>query len=91
MCIRDSVWGPVLALDEVATDPQAAAIDMFPVIEHETLGEYPSVRIPMRFADADVGPRGPAPEIGQHTQEILQDIGMSTQEIQLLLEQDAIG
>lgn len=85
------VWGPVLALDEVATDPQAAAIDMFPVIEHETLGEYPSVRIPMRFADADVGPRGPAPEIGQHTQEILQDIGMSTQEIQLLLEQDAIG
>lgn len=84
------VWGPVLALDEVAVDPQAAAIDMFPEIKHATLGAYPSVRIPMRFADAEVGPQGPAPEIGQHTQEILRDSGMSTEEIRLLRDADAI-
>jgi len=84
------VWGPVLALHEVAVDPQAAAIGMFPDIKHESRGAYASVRIPMRFADAEVGPQGPAPEIGQHTQEILRDSGMSTEEIRLLRDADAI-
>ena len=38
------------------------AIDMFPTIEHQRLGAYRSVRIPFRMRDADVRPRGPAPD-----------------------------
>ena len=84
------IWGPVLSLDEVAVDPQAAAIDMFPEIEHSSLGRYASVRIPMRFRAADVAPRGPAPKLGEHTSAILRDCGMNDEEIQKLLDQDAI-
>jgi crotonobetainyl-CoA:carnitine CoA-transferase CaiB-like acyl-CoA transferase len=85
------VWGPVLTLDEVANDPQAQAIDMFPEIEHPTLGAYRSVRAPMRFRDAEVRPRGPAPEVGQHTGELLSDLGLDADQIADLLSQGVIG
>jgi len=85
------IWGPVLTLDEVARDPQADAIGMFPEIEHPEKGRYRSVRAPMRFDGADVRPRGPAPEVGQHTSEVLSAAGMSEAEITALVEQGAIG
>jgi len=84
------IWGPVLTLDEVAADRQAAAIDMFPEIDHAELGTYRSVRIPMRFRDADVRPRGPAPTLGQHTVDVLRDAGVSDEEIERLLAEGAI-
>jgi crotonobetainyl-CoA:carnitine CoA-transferase CaiB-like acyl-CoA transferase len=85
------IWGPVLTLDEVSTDSQAEAIDMFPEIEHPERGSYRSVRIPMRFQDADVRPRGPAPEIGEHTRELLLESGLSDTEISALVAAGAIG
>jgi crotonobetainyl-CoA:carnitine CoA-transferase CaiB-like acyl-CoA transferase len=85
------IWGPVLTLDEVASDPQAEAIGMFPEIEHPQRGAYRSVRAPMRFDKADVRPRGPAPEVGQHTREVLRAAGMDDGAIDTLLEQGAIG
>lgn len=85
------VWGPVLTLDEVAEDPQAEAIDMFPEINHPHLGSYRSVRAPMRFRDADVKPRGPAPEVGEHTRAILNEAGLAADEIDNLLKAGVIG
>ncbi len=85
------IWGPVLTLDEVANDPQAEAIGMFPEIEHPKRGAYRSVRAPMRFDNADVRPRGPAPEVGQHTREVLRGAGLSDDEIEALQARGAIG
>jgi crotonobetainyl-CoA:carnitine CoA-transferase CaiB-like acyl-CoA transferase len=84
------IWGPVLTLDEVATDPQAEAIGMFPEIEHPERGRYRSVRAPMRFRDAEVQPRGPAPTLGEHTRAVLTDAGLSAEEIDALIAQGAI-
>ena len=50
----------MLSLDEVAKDPQAQAIGLFPTIESEVVGSYHSVRIPMRMPRAKIGPKGPA-------------------------------
>lgn len=84
------IWGPVLTLDEVARDPQANAIGMFPEVRHPERGTYRSVRAPMRFASADVAPRGPAPEIGQHTRDVLTRAGFSDPEIEALLTAGAV-
>jgi crotonobetainyl-CoA:carnitine CoA-transferase CaiB-like acyl-CoA transferase len=84
------IWGPVLTLDEVSNDAQADAIGMFPEIEHPEHGRYRSVRSPMRFTDADVGPRGPAPEIGQHTWEILSELNFSEGEIEALVAEGVV-
>jgi len=84
------VWGPVLALDEVAGDPQAEAIGMFPEMEHPELGSYQTVRAPMRFFTAEVGPKGPAPVLGEHTVEILRDAGVQDEEVQQLLKSGCV-
>ena len=85
------VWGPVLSLDEVAVDPQAEAIGMFPEIEHPSLGRYRTVRVPMRFARAEVKPRGPAPGVGQHTREVLAAGGSTDEEVDRLFENGVVG
>jgi crotonobetainyl-CoA:carnitine CoA-transferase CaiB-like acyl-CoA transferase len=41
----------------------------------------------MRFATADVKPQGPAPLLGQHSEQILRDFGMDASAIAAL--QDA--
>jgi crotonobetainyl-CoA:carnitine CoA-transferase CaiB-like acyl-CoA transferase len=84
------IWGPVLTLDEVSNDPQAEAIGMFPEIEHPRRGRYRTVRAPMRFNDAEVTPRGPAPEIGEHTREVLHEAGLTADDIDALLAEGVI-
>lgn len=79
------VWGPVLALNEVPGDPQAEAIGMFPQMEHSELGSYQTVRAPMRFFTAEVGPKGPAPVLGEHTLEVLENAGLQSTEVEKLL------
>ena len=84
------IWGPVLTLDEVASDPQAEAIGMFPSIEHPTLGAYRSVRAPMRIRGADVKPRGPSPAVGEHSRTVLERAGFAADEIERLLAGGAL-
>lgn len=85
------IWGPVLGLHEVATDKQAEAINLFPPMSHETLGDYKTVNIPMRFANAEVKPRSISPVLGQHTRQNLTDLGLDEAEIAKLAEQGVIN
>ncbi|MFT7139958.1 MAG: crotonobetainyl-CoA:carnitine CoA-transferase CaiB-like acyl-CoA transferase, partial [Sulfitobacter sp.] len=83
------IWGPVLGLHEVAADPQAEAIKLFPSMTHETLGEYRTVSIPMRFATADVRPRHRSPELGENTRSTLKSAGYDDAALDQL-EQDGV-
>jgi crotonobetainyl-CoA:carnitine CoA-transferase CaiB-like acyl-CoA transferase len=85
------IWGPVMGLHEVPQDPHAIELGMFPMLEHADAGPYPTVNAPMRFATADVGPRGPSPRIGEHTNKVLTDFGFSQPEIESMLEANTIG
>jgi crotonobetainyl-CoA:carnitine CoA-transferase CaiB-like acyl-CoA transferase len=85
------IWGPVLGLHEVAVDPQAEAIGLFPSIEHPVHGTYRTVRSPMRFEGLEVGPRGPSPKTGEHTREVLESLGLSADEIDELVATDVAG
>jgi crotonobetainyl-CoA:carnitine CoA-transferase CaiB-like acyl-CoA transferase len=85
------IWGPVLALHEVASDPQAQAIGLFPDVEHAGIGSYRTVGIPMRFATADVKPRGPSPELGEHTRALLEELGLDAAAIDRLVDAAIVG
>lgn len=85
------IWGPVLGLHEVPQDPHAIELGMFPKIEHPEAGSYTTVNIPMRFAKADVGPKGPSPKVGEHTAQVLQDHGFSQDQIGSMLDAGIIG
>ncbi len=84
------IWGTVQTLEEVADDPQAEAIELFPTVTHAERGDYRSVRIPMRIYGADIGPQGPAPECGEHTGTILEEFGLSEAQIEALVAAGAI-
>ncbi len=64
------IWGPASTIDELAADPQAAATGLFPTIQHPE-GDFRTVGAPIRIRGADIHPRGPAPDLGAHTVEVL--------------------
>lgn len=85
------IWGPVMGLHEVPQDPHAIALGMFPKIQHPDHGSYSTVNIPMRFANSEVRPRGPAPKVGQHTDQILTEFGVEQADIDKLRSAGTIG
>ena len=85
------IWGPVLALHEVASDPQAEALSLFPALDSDEIGTYRTVAAPMRFVEAEVGPKFPAPKLGEHTRQILADAGHNEGEIDALVKNGAVG
>ncbi|HEY7293503.1 MAG TPA: CoA transferase [Dehalococcoidia bacterium] len=84
------IWAPVALPTEVIADPQAHANRHFATIEHPTLGRFQTVDIPIRFGRSHVTVRGPAPEVGQHTEEVLSELGHTWSEIAALRAAGAI-
>lgn len=85
------IWGPVMGLHEVPQDSHAIALGMFPKIQHPDHGSYSTVNIPMRFANSEVRPRGPAPKVGQHTDQILAEFGVEQADIDKLRSAGTVG
>ncbi len=84
------IWAPVALPTEVVGDPQAHANRHFATIEHPTLGSFQTVDIPIRFGRSRVTARGPAPEAGQHTEEVLSELGYTWSEIVALRDAGAL-
>ena len=77
--------GAVLQADEIFVDPQLAARRFFEPVEIRGYGEIPLQRFcPALFDGAGYGARSRAPLIGEHTEEILNGLGMSESEIEVL-------
>jgi crotonobetainyl-CoA:carnitine CoA-transferase CaiB-like acyl-CoA transferase len=82
--------GPVLKLDEVFEDPQVKHLKLARAISHPTRGELRLVGQPLALSGHDAGPRTPAPELGQHTDEILRELGYSDTAISKLHEDGVV-
>ena len=83
-------WAPVAELPEVINDPQLEAMNAWSVIEGPE-GEFRTLNTPFDIAGANVGPRGPAPKTGQHTHEVLQELGLTDEELAELAASGALG
>lgn len=84
------IYGRVATPLEVATDPQALVNDFFAEIDHPTLGKVKLVNTPVKFHQTPASVRTRCPEIGQHTEEILLELGYSWDDIARLKEQEVI-
>ena len=87
----DLTWAPAATVSEVAADPHAAAAGTFPELQHPTAGAFRTVAAPMRLQGQDVGPRGPAAELGQHTREVLDELGLPAAELDALVADGTLG
>jgi len=82
--------GAVHNLAEVFADPQVVHLGLEQVMQHPTVGELHQTGIPYRFSVSPGALRLPPPRLGQHTDEVLQDLGYAKEEIGRLRQEGAI-
>ena len=82
--------GPINDLAQVFAEPQAQARGLKLELAHAAAGKVALVRSPMRFSETPVKHDVPPPTLGQHTEEILKEIGKSEAEIARLRSQAVI-
>ena len=83
---HEVIWGPVPGFHEVAADEQMRVNGLFPEIEDAPGGPMPTVANPITVAGSPkVAPRM-APEVGEHSVEILRGIGYSEEKIAAMVE-----
>lgn len=77
--------------DEVAHDPQVQALDLLETTEHPRGGTMQLPRPPVTFSATPSEHRYHSPETGEHTVEILSELGLEFSEMQALARAGAIG
>ena len=80
---------PVQKADDALASPYLAARGFFRMIEHPEAGCHPHQGLPFHFSASQVGPRSPAPCLGEHTDQVLRGLlQLSPAEVRAL---DATG
>lgn len=82
--------GAVHNLAEVFADPQVAHLGLEQVMQHPTVGALHQTGIPYRFSESPGALRLPPPLLGQHTDEVLQDLGHGPGEIGRLRQEGVV-
>jgi crotonobetainyl-CoA:carnitine CoA-transferase CaiB-like acyl-CoA transferase len=88
---RGFIWGPASTVSEFAADEQAAADGLFPTIEEPSGRRFRTVRAPLRLHGGDIGPRGPAPGVGEHTAAVLTELGVTGDDLAALTRDGVIA
>ena len=82
---------PCLTGDEVMSDPHCEENDLFVEYDHPTVGRLRQTGAMIKLSETPGHPALPAPLLGQHTVEILQELGFSQEQIDDLLERKVVG
>ncbi len=70
----DFIFTVVNAVDDLPDDPQVRANGYVVDFDHPQFGPTPMLGLPVRLSETPGSIRAPAPEFGQHTEEVLLDV-----------------
>ena len=82
--------GPINALDEVFADPVVRHLGLIAEVDHPTAGRVRAPGIPVRLSGTPPSVRRHPPELGEHTDEILRELGYAKEEIAALRRDGAV-
>ena len=78
-------------MKEIDEQPHLKAVGLFQELDHPTEGKIQQARPPARFSESPAAIHRMPPTLGQHTREILAEVGYSDADIEALLSAKAIG
>ena len=73
--------GPINSVPEVIADPQVVERRMIRDLPHPTAGSVPQIMSPFRFRSASANSTRAPPTLGQHTEEVLMQLGLSREDV----------
>lgn len=76
---------PIRSLDEIYASEQTQVLGMVGTVDHPAAGPLEQVRFPVNFRGERPELRGAPPELGEHSREVLAEIGYADAEIDHLL------
>jgi formyl-CoA transferase len=80
---HDIPCGPILSMEELATEPSLRATGTVVEVDHPIRGKYLSVGNPIKLSDSPTDVRR-SPLLGEHTAEVLAELGLNAAEIDAL-------
>ncbi len=81
---------PLNTLESLPTDPQLLASGFFETVDHPSEGRIVQMRLPATTSEAARSTMLPAPRLGEHTREILAEIGLDAARIDALAAAGAV-
>ena len=87
---RASPRRPVQTVDQVVTDPQTKASEMLVPTPRPDIPDLTTVALPVRFGDERPAPRRPPPRVGEHTIDVLGELGFGALEMGELRAQGVV-
>ena len=82
--------GPVNDILQMHSDPQVLAREMIVEVDHPTAGQVKTIGHPVKFSRTPANVDASAPLLGQHTRDVLSEVGYSDLEIQNMIDADAV-
>ncbi len=77
--------GPVASISDMLEFPQTLARDMVVEVEHSKLGPVRTLGFPVKFSETPASVERGAPLLGEHTKDVLAELGYSREEIEELI------
>jgi crotonobetainyl-CoA:carnitine CoA-transferase CaiB-like acyl-CoA transferase len=82
--------GPVYTFDETVEDPHIQAREMFFDVEHPIIGKMKNIGYPVKFSRTPQQFRSAAPWLGQHSADVLHELGYPADEIESMFSEAVV-
>jgi crotonobetainyl-CoA:carnitine CoA-transferase CaiB-like acyl-CoA transferase len=87
---REIPCGPVYDVGEALADPHVRSREMIFQMETKAFGKLNQLATPIRMSHSPLSVRTPPPKLGEHTLQILQELGYSKKDVERLEAEGAI-